>query len=74
VESTVNEIIAKRLVKKHQARWKRFTVQPILIGRVHALNDTLEQVFRSWYTDFRLSITTGATHTFHCLFVYRWAA
>jgi hypothetical protein len=35
VESTVNEVIAKRMVKKQQMRWKRFTVQPLLTVRVH---------------------------------------
>jgi hypothetical protein len=56
VESTVNEVIAKRMVKKQQMRWNRYTVQPFLTVRVHVLNDTLEQVFRSWYANFRPSI------------------
>jgi hypothetical protein len=64
VESTVNEIIAKRMVKKQQMRWNRFTVQPFLTVRVHVLNDTLEDVFRSWHTDFRPSIAAGPPHTF----------
>ena len=56
VESTVNEIIAKRMVKKQQMRWNRFTVQAFLTVRVHVLNDTLEQVFRTWHPNFRLAI------------------
>ena len=52
VESTVNEIIAKRMVKKQQMRWNRFTVQPFLTVRVHVLNGTLEQVFRAWHANF----------------------
>jgi hypothetical protein len=64
VESTVNEIIAKRMVKKQQMRWNRFTVQPFLTVRVHVLNDTLERVFRSWHTDFRPMTAAEAPHTF----------
>jgi len=30
VESSVNEIIAKRMTKKQQMRWNRTTVQPFL--------------------------------------------
>lgn len=56
VEPTVNEVIAKRMVKKQQMRWNRYTVQPFLTVRVHVLNDTLEEVFRSWYANFRPSI------------------
>ena len=53
VESTVNKVIAKRMVKKQQMRWNRFTVQPFLTVRVHILNDAPEQVFGTWYTNFR---------------------
>jgi hypothetical protein len=53
VESTVNEIIAKRMVKKQQMRWNRFTVQPLLTARVHVLNATLEQAFSTWHAGFR---------------------
>ena len=56
VESAVNEVIAERRVKKQQMRWNRFTVQPYLTVRVHVLNGTLEQVFRTWHANFRLSI------------------
>jgi hypothetical protein len=53
VESTVNEIIAKRMVKKQQMRWSRHTVQAFLNVRVHVLNATLEDAFRHWYRGFR---------------------
>ncbi|MGH9773247.1 MAG: hypothetical protein ACRD4Q_16380 [Candidatus Acidiferrales bacterium] len=56
VESMVNEVIAKRMVKKQQMRWNRFTVQPFLTVRVHVLNGTLDQVFRTWHANFRPSI------------------
>jgi hypothetical protein len=52
-ESAVNQIIAKRMIKRQQMRWNRDTVQPFLTVRVAVLNDTLEQAFRSWHTGFR---------------------
>jgi len=56
VEPMVNKIIAKRMVKKQQMRWNRFTVQPFPTLRVHVLNATLEQAFCIWYAGFRLHI------------------
>jgi hypothetical protein len=53
VESSVNEIIAKRMNKKQQMRWNRATVQPFLDVRTAVLNDTLEDVFRRRYPGFR---------------------
>jgi hypothetical protein len=52
-ESAVNQIIAKRMIKRQQMRWNRETVQPFLTVRVAVLNDTLEQAFRSWHARFR---------------------
>ena len=46
VESSVNEIIAKRMNKKQQMRWNRATVQPFLDVRTAVLNDTLEDARR----------------------------
>jgi len=53
VESSVNEIIAKRMNKKQQMRWNRATVQPFLNVRTAMLNDTLEDAFRHRYPGFR---------------------
>lgn len=52
-ESTVNEIIAKRMNKKQQMRWNRHTVQPFLEVRIHVLNNSLEDAFRYWHQGFR---------------------
>jgi hypothetical protein len=38
VESAVNEIVAKRMAKKQQMRWNRYTVQRFLDVRIHVLN------------------------------------
>ena len=53
VESAVNEIVAKRMVKKQQMRWNRHTVQSFLDVRIHVLNGTLENAFRHWHQGFR---------------------
>ena len=53
VESAVNEIIAKRMIKKQQMRWNRWTVQPFLDVRVAVLDGTLEKSFRQIYPSFR---------------------
>jgi len=53
VESAVNEIVSRRMVKRQQMRWNRETVQPFLTVRVHVLNETLEDAFRHWHRAFR---------------------
>ena len=53
MESSVNEIIAKRMNKKQQMRWNRATVQPFLDVRTAVLNDTLEDAFRHRCRGFR---------------------
>jgi hypothetical protein len=53
VESSVNEIIAKRMNKKQQMRWNRATVQSFLDVRTAVLNDTLADTFRNQYPGFR---------------------
>jgi hypothetical protein len=58
-ESAVNEIIAKRMAKKQQMRWNRYTVQRFLDVRVHVLNGTLEDAFRLWHRGFRPIPTPG---------------
>ena len=61
VESSVNEIIAKRMNKKQQMRWNRATVQPFLDVRTAVLNDTLEDTFRHRYPGFRPANDDEAT-------------
>ena len=57
VESAVNEIVAKRIVKKQQMRWNRYTVQSFLDVRIQVLNGTLEDAFRHWHKAFDPSRT-----------------
>ena len=53
VESAINEIVSRRMVKKQQMRWNRWTVQPFLDVRSAVLNGKLEGLFRRRYPDFR---------------------
>lgn len=49
VESTVNEIISKRFVKKQQMRWTKKGAQQLLQVRIQVLNNTLRETFCRWY-------------------------
>jgi hypothetical protein len=53
VESAVNEILSKRMIKKQQMRWNRWTVQPFLDVRIAVLNKTLGGSFRRLYPSFQ---------------------
>ena len=52
VESAVNEILSKRMIKKQQMRWNRWTVQPFLDVRIAVLNKALCGSFRLRYPAF----------------------
>ncbi len=45
VESTVNEVISKRMFKKQQMRWAKRGAHLLLQVRVQTLNDDLRDVF-----------------------------
>lgn len=49
VESTVNEVISKRMVKKQQMRWTRKGAHWLLQVRIKTLNEELQPAFRRWY-------------------------
>ncbi len=49
VESTVNEVISKRFVKKQKMRWTKEGAHHLLQVRVHVLNQTLRETFCRWY-------------------------
>lgn len=48
-ESTVNEVISKRMVKKQQMRWTKKGAHLLLQLRVKTLNNELRQAFCKWY-------------------------
>src|SRR5712692_880978 len=51
VESTVNEVISKRFVKKQQMRWTKEGAHHLLQVRIQVLNDDLRHIFCKWYPD-----------------------
>lgn len=60
VESAVNQIIAKRFVKKQQMRWTKRGAHLLLQVRVKVLNDELQENFRKWYPPFKSKIKKTA--------------
>jgi hypothetical protein len=52
VESTVNQVISKRMVKKQQMRWSPPGAHLLLQIRTRILNDTLTNGYRHWYPNF----------------------
>jgi hypothetical protein len=55
VESTVNQVISKRMVKKQQMQWSKRGAHLLLQARTQVLNDELDRTFRRWYPSFRKS-------------------
>ena len=53
VESTVNQVISKRMVKKQQMRWSQRGAHLLLQIRTRVLNGEWEATFRTWYPAFR---------------------
>ena len=52
MESAVNQVISKRMVKKQQMRWSPRGAHLLLQIRTRVLNDTLADDYRRWYPDF----------------------
>jgi hypothetical protein len=53
VESTINQVVSRRFVKKQQMTWTLRGAHLLLQTRTKVLNDDLESVFRRWYPQFR---------------------
>jgi hypothetical protein len=52
VESAVNQVVSKRMVKKQQMRWTPKGAHLLLQVRTRVLNDELGDAFRRWYPEF----------------------
>lgn len=52
VESTINQLLAKRFVKKQQMRWTPRGAHLLLQVRANVLNHDLEAAFQRWYPGF----------------------
>jgi hypothetical protein len=53
VESTINQVVSTRFVKKQQMQWTLRGAHLLLQTRTKVLNNELEEVFRRWYPQFR---------------------
>jgi len=53
VESTINQVVSRRFVKKQQMQWTLKGAHLLLQSRTKVLNNELEGVFRRWYPQFR---------------------
>lgn len=53
VESAVNQVVSKRLVKKQQMQWTPDGAHLLLQVRTSVLNNEWEATFRTWYPRFR---------------------
>jgi hypothetical protein len=53
VESTVNQVVSKRMVKKQQMAWTERGAHLLLQVRTRVLNRELDETFRHWYPKFR---------------------
>jgi hypothetical protein len=52
VESAVNQVVSKRMVKKQQMRWTPKGAHLLLQVRTSVLNGELSGAFRRWYPAF----------------------
>ena len=59
VESTINQVVSKRFVKKQQMAWTLRGAHLLLQTRTKVLNNELEDVFRRWFPRFRPKAQTS---------------
>ncbi len=58
VESTINQVVSRRFVKKQQMAWTLRGAHLLLQTRTKVLNEELDEVFRRWYPKFRVQLKT----------------
>jgi hypothetical protein len=56
VESTVNQVVSKRMVKRQQMQWTERGAHLLLQTRTKVLNGELDETFRRWYPRFPLEM------------------
>lgn len=59
-ESTINQVISKRMAKQQQMRWSPAGAHLLLHVRTQVLNDDLRKTFRRWYPGFDRSVEPEA--------------
>jgi len=72
VESTINQVVSKRFVKKQQMQWTPRGAHLLLQTRTKLLNNDLEDVFRGWYPQFTPEpldprLLDALVPTWHCI-------
>jgi hypothetical protein len=60
VESTINQVVSRRFVKKQEMQWTLRGAHLLLQTRTKVLNDELDEVFRRWYPKFHPQPQTTA--------------
>jgi hypothetical protein len=58
VESTINQVVSRRFVKKQQMQWTLRGAHLLLQTRTKVLNNELDEAFRRWYPKFRPELQT----------------
>ena len=58
-ESTVNQVISKRMVKKQQMRWTECGAHLLLQVRTRVLNEAYRGTFHRWYPDLKADPAPG---------------
>jgi hypothetical protein len=58
-ESTVNQVVSKRMVKKQQMRWSQAGAHHLLQVRTKVLNDELRETFVRWYPGMQIDQETN---------------
>ncbi len=53
VESTINQVVSRRFVKKQQMQWTLRGAHLLLQTRTKVLNNELDDTFKHWYPQFR---------------------
>jgi hypothetical protein len=61
VESAVNQVVSKRMVKKQQMRWAPKSAHLLPQVRAKVLNDELAEVFQRWYPAFNVPAESAVT-------------
>ena len=59
VESTINQVVSRRFVKKQQMQWTQRGAHLLLQTRTKVLNEELDEVFRRWFPRFRPQPSTS---------------
>jgi len=56
VESAINQVVSKRMVKRQQMQWSQRGAHLLLQIRTRVLDQEWENTFRRWYPRFRPTV------------------